>query len=168
MLPAAALVLFPSLMAYAASSDLLTMTIANWVSAVLVGGFLLLAALVGMPALEVLQAHVACGAAVLALTFALFACGWIGGGDAKLAAATAVWLGWDNLLAYGMTASVIGGGLTLVILYFRKVDLPAALIRQGWIERLHAAGTGVPYGIALAAAGLILYPDTAVWMAAAA
>ena len=165
MLSAAPLILFPSLMAYAASSDLLTMTIANWVSAVLVGAFLLLAVWVGMPASEVLASHLACGGAVLVLTFALFAFGWIGGGDAKLAAATAVWLGWDNLYAYGVIASVAGGALTLVILGCRKVDLPPVLDRQAWAKRLHAAGNGVPYGIALALAGLMLYPDTAIWSA---
>ena len=167
MLSAAALILFPSLMAYAASSDLLTMTIANWISALLVVAFLLLAAVAGMPPMEVLQTHLACGAAVLALTFTLFAFGWIGGGDAKLAASTAVWLGWDNLYAYGLTTSIIGGALTLAILRWRLSDLPAVLDRQVWVRRLHAAGNGVPYGIALAAAGLILYPDTAIWAAAA-
>lgn len=168
MLSAAVLILFPALMAYAASSDLLTMTIANWISALLIGSFLVLAAAAGMPVLAVLETHLACGAAVLALTFTLFAFGWIGGGDAKLAAATAVWLGWDNLYAYGLSASIIGGALTLAILRWRLTDLPAALDRQAWVKRLHAAGEGVPYGIALAAAGLMLYPDTAIWSAAAA
>lgn len=167
MLSAAALILFPSLMAYAATSDLLTMTIANWISALLVVAFLALAAAAGMPALAVIENNLACGAAVLALTFGLFAFGWIGGGDAKLAAATAVWLGWDNLYAYGLVASIAGGALTLAILSFRLSDLPAALDRQAWVKRLHAAGAGVPYGIALAAAGLVIYPSTAIWTAAA-
>ena len=38
--------------------------------------------------------------AVLVVTFMFFARGWIGGGDAKLAAATALWLGFDQLLNY--------------------------------------------------------------------
>lgn len=167
MISAAALFMFPWLMAYAASSDLLTMTIANWVSVALVSAFIVLAALAGVPALKILELHLACGGATLVLTFALFACGWIGGGDAKLAAATAVWLGWDNLYAYGVVASVAGGALTLLILACRKVDLPPALDGQAWVKRLHAAGNGVPYGIALALAGLILYPDTAIWSAVA-
>ena len=165
MLSAAVLILFPSLMAYAASSDLFTMTIANWVSLALVGGFLAVSALAGMPALEILESHLACGGAVLVLTFALFALGWIGGGDAKLAAATAVWLGWDNLYAYGVASSMVGGALTLLILGLRRVDLPAVLGGQAWVKRLHTAGNGVPYGIALAVAGLALYPDSAVWSA---
>ena len=36
---------------------------------------------------------------------------------------------------------------------------------QPWIQRLHAKGGGVPYGIALAAAALAIYPKTG-WMPA--
>ncbi len=168
ILELATLILFPTLMAYAAMSDLLTMTISNRVSVALVLGFGVLALACGMPALTLLENHAACGAAVLALTFTLFAFGWIGGGDAKLAAATAVWLGWGNLFAYGLQASLLGAGLTLAILYWRKMALSPALLSRAWIARLHAAGTGVPYGIALAAAGLALYPETPLWSAVTA
>ena len=168
MIVIAALVLFPLLMAYAALSDLLTMTISNRVSAALVVGFAGLALASGMSLATLLSVHLACGAAVLVLTFALFAFGWIGGGDAKLAAATAVWLGWVNLYDYGLTASILGAALTVGILMLRKRELPASLARQAWLVRIHTAGNGVPYGIALAAAGLTLYPDTALWAAAAA
>ena len=164
----AALIVFPCLMAYAAASDLLTMTISNRVSAALIGGFGLIAVLSHMPVYDILVVHVACGAAVLVVTFALFAFGWIGGGDAKLAASTAVWLGWDNLFTYSLEASILGAGLTIGILYFRKYRLPPPLIAKAWLARLHTAGNGVPYGIALAIAGLAIYPDTAVWTAVGA
>lgn len=59
---------------------------------------------------------------------------------------------------------MIGGALTLLILFLRSVSLPAMLYSQGWLTRLHSAKVGVPYGIALAAAGLLVYPDT-VFMA---
>jgi prepilin peptidase CpaA len=165
LLDLAILGLFPVLMAYAAWSDLFTMTISNLVSILLVAIFLLLAFAAGVPLGTVLATHVAAGAAVLVLTFLFFARGWIGGGDAKLAAATAVWLGWDNLFEYGLEASVLGAALTLGLLYFRKMPLPDILIARRWITRLHERGTGVPYGIALAVAGLSLYPDTALWHA---
>ena len=58
------LTLFPAVMAFAASSDLFTMTIANWVSIILVAGFGLLAALTGMGASDLLS-HVGAAAAVL-------------------------------------------------------------------------------------------------------
>ena len=130
-------------------------------------GFAAVALASGMPLATLLTMHLACGAAVLVLTFALFAFGWIGGGDAKLAASTAVWLGWANLYEYGLAASILGAGLTLGILMLRKRDLPPLLATRAWAVRIHTAGNGVPYGIALAVAGLALYPETAAWLAAA-
>ena len=120
------LTLFPAVMAFAASSDLLTMTIANRVSLILVGGFVLLAVLTGMSPVAVAW-HFAAGAAVLALTFVMFSCGWVGGGDAKLAAATALWFGFAHLLDYLVYASVLGGALTLALIQFRMLPLPAPL-----------------------------------------
>jgi len=158
------LTLFPALMAFAASSDLLTMTIANRVSLVLIGGFVLLAGLVGLSAADMLS-HAGAAAAVLAAAFACFACGWIGGGDAKLAAATALWLGFGHLFDYLVYASLLGGVLTLLIVQFRHLPLPHILIGRDWAERLHRQGGGVPYGIALAAAALLIYPQTE-WMTA--
>jgi prepilin peptidase CpaA len=99
----------------------------------------------------------------LAVAFGCFSQGWIGGGDAKLAAATALWFGFDHLLDYLIYASLFGGILTLVLIQFRRLPLPAFMERQPWVMRLHEAGGGVPYGIALAAAALMVYPKTD-WM----
>jgi prepilin peptidase CpaA len=166
MIEAAVLLFFPILMAFAAWSDLLTMTISNRISIALVAGFLPLAYLTGASA-ETIALHLACGAGVLLLTFGMFTFGWIGGGDAKLAAATAVWLGFERLLEFGIVASMIGGILTLVVLGARSMPLPQVLVRQPWIARLHDEKTGVPYGIALAIAGLLIYPETLIWLRAA-
>jgi prepilin peptidase CpaA len=156
------LLLFPALMAFAASSDLFTMTISNRLSLALAAGFVLLALATGMswPAVGM---HLAAAALVLVVAFVFFTQGWIGGGDAKLAAATALWFGFDHLLDYMIYASLFGGALTLLLLQFRKLPLPQALARQEWIQRLHDQGGGVPYGIALAAAALTVYPHTG-WM----
>lgn len=167
MIYAVALI-FPVLMAFAAWSDLLTMTISNAVSVLLVAVFVVLALATGMSPGTLATFHLLPGFAVLVLTFMLFARGWIGGGDAKLAAATAVWLGWDNLLDYGLEASIIGGALTLSVLGLRKVLLPGFALDRAWIVRLHDPGNGVPYGIALALSGLLIYPDTALWQAVVA
>jgi prepilin peptidase CpaA len=158
------LTLFPAMMAFAASSDLLTMTIANRVSLILIAGFVILAALSGISGADLLS-HLGAAALVLAVAFLCFACGWIGGGDAKLAAATALWLGFSHLFDYLIYASLLGGALTLVIVQFRAFPLPRLLIGQDWAERLHKEGGGVPYGIALAAAALMVYPQTQ-WMTA--
>ena len=160
----ARLMLFPALMAFAASSDLLTMTISNRVSMILMAGFFALALGSGMGASDILL-HVAASGAVLLVAFGLFTQGWIGGGDAKLAASTALWLGFAHLLPYLIYASLFGGALTLALIQFRMAPLPRWLARHEWVQRLHSKEGGVPYGIALAAAALTVYPETQ-WMAA--
>jgi prepilin peptidase CpaA len=158
------LLLFPAMMAFAASSDLVTMTISNRVSLILAAGFFALAIVIGMSPTDILL-HIASAAVVLVVSFGFFVRGWIGGGDAKLAAATALWLGFDHLFAYLVYASLFGGLLTLILLQLRTIPLPAFLAGQEWAERLHRNDAGIPYGIALAAAALAVYPDT-VWMKA--
>ena len=160
MADAIRLLLFPALMAFAASSDLLTMTISNRVSLILVGSFFVLAIWIGHAARRRSACMSAPALAVLVVTFMFFARGWIGGGDAKLAAATALWLGFDQLLNYLTIASLLGGVLTLVIMRFRLMPLPALLANQEWAKRLHRMDAGVPYGIALAIAALWVYSDT--------
>ena len=100
------------------------------------------------------------GAAVLAAAFACFAMGWVGGGDAKVAAGAALWFGFGHLLNYLVYASLFGGVLTLLLLEFRQWPLPYALSGQAWLLRLHAKETGIPYGIALAIGALMIYPET--------
>jgi hypothetical protein len=68
------LALFPAMMAFAASSDLFTMTISNRVTLMLVGGFFALAAITGINAAEMLS-HVSAGCVVLSAGFGLFARG---------------------------------------------------------------------------------------------
>jgi prepilin peptidase CpaA len=153
------LLFFPALIAYAAVSDLLTMTIPNRVSLLLVAGFAVAAALGGMPMHEVLQ-HGGAGLAVLVAGFACFAMGWIGGGDAKVASAAALWLGLPHLLNYLLYASLFGGALTLFLIQFRHWPLPAALGKQSWLMRLHGKDEDIPYGIALALGALVIYPET--------
>ena len=159
ILDVARLLLFPALMAFAAASDLFTMTISNRVSLVLAAGFLVLAILSGMGLSEIL-AHLGAGAAVLAVAFGCFAMGWVGGGDAKVAASAALWFGFSHLLNYLVYTSLFGGALTLLLLQFRQWPLPYPLAGQDWLLRLHAKETGIPYGIALAIGALVVYPET--------
>lgn len=159
ILDIARLLLFPALMAFAAASDLFTMTISNRVSLALATGFLILAPISGMAPYDMLM-HVGAGAAVLVVGFGCFAMGWMGGGDAKVAAAAALWFGFGHLLNYLLYASLFGGALTLVLLQFRQWPLPYALAGQTWLLKLHAKDSGIPYGIALAIGALLVYPDT--------
>jgi prepilin peptidase CpaA len=160
------LLVFPIAMAFAGAMDLLTMTIPNRVSLALIAGFLFAALAVGMP-WNAFFWHLAAGGSVLALGFLLFSLGWVGGGDAKLLAAAALWLGFENLFAYAVLVSILGGLLALVILSYRTLVPPLWIARPAWAARLHDSKTGMPYGLALAAAALWIYPSTA-WFAAGA
>jgi len=135
---------FPLAMALAAATDLFSMTVPNWISLLLVVGFAVLAPLVGFGWSDV-GLHVALAAAALIVTFAMFSFGWLGP---------------EVILVYGIYAALIGGVLTLLLLFLRNMPLPANLYSQGWLVRLHNPKEGIPYVIALAAAGLVVYPHT--------
>jgi prepilin peptidase CpaA len=162
-----ALLLFPMLMAFAASSDLLTMRISNILVLLLVVAFFVVAMIVQLP-FDRVAVHVGLAVAVLVVGFTFFAFGWIGGGDAKLAAATALWVGLGELFPFLIYAALLGGALTLAVLALRRWPLPPRLATVAWIERLHDAKGGVPYGIALAAAGILVYSRTLVFQLLAA
>jgi prepilin peptidase CpaA len=164
ILDIARLLLFPALMAFAAASDLFTMTISNRVSLALAAGFLIIALASGMSLPDILS-HIGAGATVLAVAFGCFAMGWVGGGDAKVASTAALWFGFAHLMDYLLFASVFGGALTLLLLQFRQWPLPYALTGQAWLTKLHAKDSGIPYGIALAIGALMVYPETD-WMKA--
>lgn len=160
MLEAIILVVFPFCMLFAALSDMLSMTIANRLSAILVATFVVVAPFTGMD-WPVFGSHLLAGALVLTITFGLFALGGMGGGDAKLIAASSVWMGLGyNLLAYLLVASFLGGILTFLILLFRGSPLALYSSRNVFLKNFGADAKGVPYGIALGVAGLMVYPES--------
>ncbi|MEO1200153.1 MAG: prepilin peptidase [Pseudomonadota bacterium] len=150
---------FPAAMALAACCDFFTMTIPNRLNLVFAALFFPAAFYIGLP-FDQMALHVSAGAVMLMVGFSMFAFGWIGGGDAKFFAAVALWLGWGALAEYTIYVALFGGALTLFILFARRVPLPALLGRQEWAVRLHHYQSGIPYGIALAGAGLVIYPHT--------
>ena len=162
MLDLALILFFPFFMAFAGASDLLSMTISNKISLALMAGFMIFAFAIGMP-LATIAMHWAAFGIVLVVGFALFAAGMAGGGDAKLAAATALWFGMEFTFPYVAISAVFGGVLTLMILKIRSVPLPERMARVDWIARLYRADEGIPYGIALAAGAIFVYPQTP-WM----
>ena len=154
------LMTFPVAMAFAAANDLFTMKIPNRISLALIGGFVAIALITRMP-LETLGLHVVIAVAVLIATFTLFSLNMLGGGDAKLMAAGALWMGPDHIIEFVAYVTIFGGILAVAMLGYRNF-LPAnALPLPAWARRLHRTGEGIPYGIAIAAAGLMLFPATA-------
>ena len=161
MLEAAILVVFPVLVAFAAASDLLTMTIPNRVSLMLAGAFVALALATGMPLAQI-GLHLLAGLVVLVVSFGLFAAGWMGGGDAKVASAIALWFGFsESLTLFLLLTAFYGMLLTVALVSARQIPyLPGALRRQEWALRLHDSRSGIPYGIAIAIAALQVYPQS--------
>jgi len=160
MIEALILVIFPFCMVYAAVSDMITMTIANRVSVLLVATFLVVAPLTGMP-LVAIGLHVLVAAAVLAVTFGLFALGTMGGGDAKLLASTALWMGFGTPLAqYVVFGAIWGGLLTLLILVYRNSPISDVTGNFVLLRKFADRRVGIPYGVALGAAGLMVFPTS--------
>lgn len=87
--------------------------------------------------------------AFLAIGFILFAMNFIGGGDVKLLAATALWAGPELAAPFVILTALIGGVIS-VFLLFR--------LKYGWVigVPLSENAKSVPYGIAVAAGGLFV------------
>jgi prepilin peptidase CpaA len=161
------LVALPVLLAAAAGWDLASFTIPNFLNVALAAGFAAFALTAGLP-FSAIGWHLLAGLLALAIGFTLFALGHIGGGDAKLFAAVALWLGFKDSLPYALMASLFGGGLALGLMMLRQWPLPAFLARQGWIVKLHDSKAGIPYGVALAAGAFFLLPSTEIFRLATA
>ena len=151
---------FPAIMAFAAAMDLLTMRISNRISIALAASFFVAALFAGLPLHDVLS-HIGAGAVVLVAAMLLFALGGFGGGDGKLLAAGALWIGFEGLLMFLLFVALAGGALAVAILFYRRIPAIEALPVPEWALNLHKQGTGIPYGIAIAAGALLIYPDTA-------
>jgi prepilin peptidase CpaA len=159
----AILTLLPGAIAFAAAMDLFTMTIPNRISALMVIAFFPLAASAGLGAWDVAW-HLAAGLLMLGMGVGLFAAGWFGGGDAKLMAAIGLWVGMESLFAYMFYVALAGGMLATLFSMVRSMPLPRAFLGEAWALRLHRPDVGIPYGIALAAGALLVYPQT-IWFA---
>ncbi len=153
------LFVFPLGMAYAAAFDILTMRIPNGVSLGIAAAFLVVAPIAAMPMQEMLM-HLLVGAAVLIAGMILFSLRYVGGGDAKLLAAASLWIGAEQLLPFFIYVTIFGGVLALLLLAYRRTPA-GALPLPTWAARLHNPSEGMPYGLAITAGALVVYPLTA-------
>lgn len=163
LLPTIALAFFPLAVIQAAIGDLTTMRISNRLVLTLLLGYAVLAPLVGFT-LAQLASGLAAAAIVFCLGFAVFALGGMGGGDVKLMAVAALWLGLPQVGAFLLWTSLVGALLTVALLAYRSLPLSRAVLGLGWACRLHTTETRVPYGVAIAAAALITF-TASPWMA---
>lgn len=155
---------FPGLLVGAAVWDLMSYTIPNKLICALLTVFCTVLAALALTGSGLTWQdagfHLLAGFVALLAGMALFAAGYIGGGDAKLFAAASLWLGWNALFEYTILATLLGGALTLGLLVFRRIPLPIFLARQTWVARLADPREGIPYGVALSAAALLVLPET--------
>jgi prepilin peptidase CpaA len=148
-LPFAAFLLYCALLIAAAVFDAWKYLIPNGISLGLAGLFLIAAPFLPIP-VDWLS-HLGAGAAVLIAGMVLFAFGWLGGGDVKLAAAVSLWTGFEYLLDFLVYASLAGGILALLLLMARRLMRG----RPGGPQCLRT-GESIPYGVAIAPAAILV------------
>ncbi|WP_417477927.1 A24 family peptidase [Maricaulis sp.] len=147
------------LLLYGAFTDATRFIIPNWLTIAVAVLFPVAAVLAGIGWADAGN-HLLAGLLALVLGMALFAPGWIGGGDAKLFAATALWFGWPGLAGFLIHTVLLGGVLVLVLLIARKA-LPMAGISPEKLDgSALAPAAPVPYGIAIAGGALWSLPAT--------
>jgi prepilin peptidase CpaA len=157
--PALLLAVFPAGVIVAALKDATSFTIPNWISAALVLAFAPVALALHLP----LSAVIACaltGVAALLAGMGMFALGWCGGGDAKLMAACALWLGWPGVLTFLLATGVAGGLLAAGLMAARRGMIGPMVAADGWLGRLLSPEEDLPYGLAIAVGALSAFPSS--------
>lgn len=162
--------LFTAVMAVAAFEDFRRLTIPNLLPLLLCAAWPLYVATAPSPSgmvpggmvpggmIDWMLSAVGCALAVFLGGAVLFARGWLGGGDVKLLAAATLWAGAPLTLALLVATAILGGVLALILLSpFGRLALAArSLLGPPALAEAHGPAVPVPYGVAIAGAGLIV------------
>jgi len=159
------ILIFAGCMLAASWTDLTSMTIPNWISLVLVAGFFIVIPFV-WPGWAAFGTHILVGFIFFALGVGMFAMGWMGGGDAKLLAATSLWWVWPDVPYYLVYTAIAGGFLALFLVLGRKF-LPVRVLTTDWMHRMFKDEKRMPYGLALAFGALATLPKSQIYLQAA-
>jgi len=147
---------FSILVVSAAVSDLLRFQISNVIPISLSILFFISVILIGWD-LQSTFYNLLTAIVALFVCFIFFNIGFFGGGDAKLISAICIWSGLEGLYEFILIMALIGGVLAIILMGFRKLNIPPNLRNIAWINRLHGAKKRVPYGIAIAASALTTF-----------
>ncbi|MEL6789394.1 MAG: prepilin peptidase [Pseudomonadota bacterium] len=159
------LAVFPAALIAAAINDITSFKIPNWISVLLISAFPVAAVATGTDFSFLWQgALLAVG--MLIVGFALFAFKIAGGGDGKLLAAVAPWVGFEFLMPFLMVTALAGGAMAIAILMFRQSPIMPFYGRVPWLMEIHQSKSGIPYGVAIAVGGLTTFSETALFSAA--
>lgn len=151
----------PALAITAGLKDLISMTIPNWISGALVVAFFPAALAVGLTPMA-MAVHVGVAIAALFVGAGMFALRWIGGGDAKLIAASCLWLGLTGAGMFLLWTGLVGGLFCVVLIFARFYSRPYLLGAPGWVVHLMEPRGDIPYGVAIAIGALMAYPSSAL------
>lgn len=153
--------------ALAGWSDIRRMTIPNYIVVMVLVTFLtgyMAAWWGGAGIFSSFKAHLLAGGIGLIVTFIMFCLKIIGGGDSKLAAAFAVWMGSGGLSAYLFFMALSGAlfaALTLVLKKRKPVKKP---FPGSWIARAQAGENVVPYGVPIALGAVAGFIESGLMM----
>ncbi len=159
LIPLIFLSAFPAALIIAAMNDLYEYKIPNWVSAVLFCSYFAAGVGLGASPMMMLEGFLfACAALVVG--FGLFAGKFLGGGDAKLLAACAPWIGPSALFPFLLNTAIAGGMFAIFLVAFRRTPALPVYAQAPWLMRLHQRPKDIPYAVAIAAGGLLSFPQT--------
>ncbi len=133
----------------AAAEDAVRLRISNFLCLGVLAGAIIAMALGGLETL--LWQNALVFAALLAGGTLLFGRGKIGGGDVKLFAALGLWCDLNAAVTMMSSVFISGGVLALLVLGIRRFAPVGAAARAVVLK----PGGGIPYGVAIAAGGLI-------------
>lgn len=139
-------------LAWAAISDFRRYEIPDYICIAVAAGFVIYA-FVGPLDLKMILVALGIALAAFAVGVLLFARGWLGGGDVKLLAALALWVGSNHLLHFALVMGMAGGVLATV---YALVGWAKATRNGSPSDAATIMSVKVPYGIAIAAAGIDL------------
>ncbi|HYL32057.1 MAG TPA: prepilin peptidase [Stellaceae bacterium] len=153
----AALAVYVVALVMAGVSDFRTLRIPNWLTGALALAFPIATLATGQ-SIDWLS-HVGAGLAVFAAAAVLFAFRLMGGGDVKLLAATALWVGFGQLLPFLTLVALVGGVFALICILLRHPFVQTAILAT--LRRLPVfahKNLPIPYGIPIAVAGVLIAP----------
>jgi prepilin peptidase CpaA len=143
-------------MVVGAISDIRRLEIPNWVSIVLITIYIPGSLMAEVPYSNILIQY--------CLAFGLFALGafayyfgFLGGGDIKFVSAVALWIPWQNIGQFLFYVALLGGVLACIVIIIAKIPaLKFLRNRISWINSERGHAQPIPYGLAIAGAGLLM------------